>query len=129
MTTRRALVAVRELARRRILAGTTTTAKVFERLHEASVNSNGLFEIAAVISQPGRPRGRGRKSSGPPPPSPVTQSAIDRGVDEAKLLNPAKANEPEFLETLAKMKLDLCVTAAYGNFLPQKFLDIPRLGT
>ena len=93
------------------------------------MNSNGLFEIAAVISQPGRPRGRGRKSSGPPPPSPVTQSAIDRGVDEAKLLNPAKANEPEFLETLAKMNLDLCVTAAYGNFLPQKFLDIPRLGT
>ena len=59
----------------------------------------------------------------------MTQSAIDRGVDEAKLLNPAKANEPEFLETLAKMNLDLCVTAAYGNFLPQKFLDIPRLGT
>ena len=76
------------------------------------MNSNGLFEIAAVISQPGRPRGRGRKSSGPPPPSPVTQSAIDRGVDESKLLNPAKANEPEFLETLAKMNLDLCVTAA-----------------
>ena len=104
-------------------------AKVFERLHEASINSDGLFEIAAVISQPGRPRGRGRKSAGPPPPSPVTQSAIDRGVDESKLLNPVKANEPEFLETLTKMNLDLCVTAAYGNFLPQKFLDIPRLGT
>ena len=28
-----------------------------------------------------------------------------------------------------KMNLDLCVTAAYGNFLPQKFLDIPRFGT
>ena len=87
-----------------------------------------LFEIAAVISQPGRPRGRGRKSSGPPPPSPVTQSAIDRGVDEAKLLNPAKANEPEFLETLAKMNLDLCVTAAYGNFLPQKISRYSKIG-
>ena len=104
-------------------------AKVFGRLHEASINSNGLFEVAAVISQPGRPRGRGRKSSGPPPPSPVTQLAIDRGFDESKLLNPVKANEPEFLETLVKMNLDLCVTAAYGNFLPQKFLDIPRFGT
>ena len=59
----------------------------------------------------------------------MTQLAIDRGFDESKLLNPVKANEPEFLETLVKMNLDLCVTAAYGNFLPQKFLDIPRFGT
>lgn len=130
MTTRRKRNCCCYCTKRVAFLGTPeVAAKVFERLHEASVNSNGLFEIAAVISQPGRPRGRGRKSSGPPPPSPVTQSAIDRGVDESKLLNPAKANEPEFLETLAKMNLDLCVTAAYGNFLPQKFLDIPRLGT
>ena len=40
-----------------------------------------------------------------------------------------KANEPEFLEALARMEPDLAVTAAYGNFLPSKFLAIPRLGT
>ena len=34
-----------------------------------------------------------------------------------------------FLATLRAMDVDLMVTAAYGNFLPQRFLDIPRLGT
>ena len=104
-------------------------ARVFERLHDASLASDGMFEIATVISQPGRTRGRGRSSKRPPPPSPVTQSAMDRGFSESVLLNPVKANEEAFLDTLKGMHLDLCVTAAYGNFLPQKFLDIPRLGT
>ena len=34
-----------------------------------------------------------------------------------------------FLAALQHMAPDLCVTAAYGNMLPQRFLDIPRLGT
>ena len=37
--------------------------------------------------------------------------------------------QPDFLEALQKLRLDLCVTAAYGNILPQAFLDIPRWGT
>jgi len=35
----------------------------------------------------------------------------------------------EFLARLAELAPDLCVTAAYGNILPQRFLDIPRFGT
>ena len=34
-----------------------------------------------------------------------------------------------FLERLTDLQPDLCVTAAYGNILPQRFLDIPRCGT
>lgn len=34
-----------------------------------------------------------------------------------------------FLSALAALEPDLCVTAAYGNMLPQKLLDIPRFGT
>ena len=39
------------------------------------------------------------------------------------------AMQPDFLERLRVLAPDLCVTAAYGNILPQAFLDIPRWGT
>ena len=54
---------------------------------------------------------------------------MKRGISEEMVLCPVKANEPDFLQRLRDMEPDLMVTAAYGNFLPQKFLDIPRLGT
>lgn len=34
-----------------------------------------------------------------------------------------------FLSALTAMQPDLCITAAYGNMLPTRFLEIPRLGT
>jgi methionyl-tRNA formyltransferase len=37
--------------------------------------------------------------------------------------------QADFLARLAELAPDLCVTAAYGNILPQRFLDIPRFGT
>lgn len=37
--------------------------------------------------------------------------------------------QPAFLERLAALQPDLCVTAAYGNMLPKAFLALPRLGT
>jgi len=39
------------------------------------------------------------------------------------------STKAEFLARLAGLAPDLCVTAAYGNILPQRFLDIPRFGT
>ena len=39
------------------------------------------------------------------------------------------ALQPDFLQRLRVLAPDLCVTAAYGNILPQAFLDIPRWGT
>ena len=45
------------------------------------------------------------------------------------ILTPEKAGESSFLETLTSLKPDLCITAAYGNFLPSKFLAIPKFGT
>ena len=39
------------------------------------------------------------------------------------------SKQAAFLSQLSSMQPDLCVTAAYGNILPQKFLDIPRHGT
>ena len=46
------------------------------------------------------------------------------------MLTPEKAKDPSFLETLAKDgRPDLCITAAYGQFLPTAFLQIPTFGT
>ena len=104
-------------------------ASALEAILDAAEAPDAAFEVHAVVSQPGRPRGRGRSKSGPPPPSPVAEAAMKRGISEEMVLCPVKANEPDFLQRLRDMEPDLMVTAAYGNFLPQKFLDIPRLGT
>ena len=45
------------------------------------------------------------------------------------LFSRLNSTQEAFLTTLRDMSPDLCVTAAYGNMLPQAFLDIPRLGT
>ena len=103
-------------------------ARALEIICDAADEADAQFEVAAVVSQPGRPRGRGRSKGGPPPPSPVTEAAMRKGVPEDRLLSPVKANEDDFLERLRELEPDLMVTAAYGNFLPQRFLDIPRLG-
>jgi methionyl-tRNA formyltransferase len=42
---------------------------------------------------------------------------------------PEKASDLEFLQKLENMKPDLCITAAYGNYLPKRFLSIPKFGT
>ncbi len=47
----------------------------------------------------------------------------------ASVLSCFCSSKAEFLERLAELAPDLCVTAAYGNILPQRFLDIPRFGT
>mgnify|MGYP002857306562 FL=1 len=104
-------------------------ASALEAILDAAEAPDAAFEVHAVVSQPGRPRGRGRSKSGPPPPSPVAEAAMRRGIPEDMVLCPVKANEPDFLQRLRDMEPDLMITAAYGNFLPQKFLDIPRLGT
>lgn len=37
--------------------------------------------------------------------------------------------QEDFLNTLRALQPDLCLTAAYGNYLPSKFLSIPKYGT
>lgn len=44
-------------------------------------------------------------------------------------MTPASAKDPGFLDQLRSLAPDLCITAAYGNFLPKAFLDIPPFGT
>ena len=77
--------------------------------------------IAAVFTQPDRPKGRGGKVVMPP----VKEWALERGIP---VYQPVKIRL-ESVETLRALQPDLCVTAAFGQLLSQELLDIPRLGT
>lgn len=79
------------------------------------------FEIAAVITQPDRPRGRGMEVS----PSPVKQVAVGAGL---QILQPEKIRAPEVQETLVSLKPDAIVIIAYGQIVPARLLSIPKHG-
>lgn len=91
-------------------------------LQGAQDGRGGGFEVAAVVSQPPAKTGRKMKLT----PSPVHVLAEEKGV---KLFTPPNAKDEEFLSALEALEPDLCITAAYGCFLPQRFLDTPKLGT
>jgi methionyl-tRNA formyltransferase len=100
-------------------------ALVLQKLIDASKIPDSTYEISAIVSQPGRPKGRSRQ----PQPSAVEKLALDLGLTTDQILCPEKATDPSFLDTLTNLQPDLCITAAYGNYLPSKFLSIPRYGT
>eukprot|EP00775_Hariotina_reticulata_P013794 gene13794-13915_t len=114
--------------KRVVFLGTPEVAAiVLEELLQASKAEKATFEIAAVVSQPGKPKGRGNKAV--PIPSPVEQLARQHCVPDDSILCPKSAKEPAFLEALTALQPDLAVTAAYGNMLPTAFLSIPKHGT
>ncbi len=80
----------------------------------------GPDEIAAVVSQPDRPRGRGRKLV----PTPVKEVALDAGL---RVMQPRRVREPEFLDEIRAISPDLILVAAFGQILPQELLDIPGI--
>lgn len=58
--------------------------------------------------------------------SPVHEAADSLSIP---VYCPEKASDISFLEALENIKPDLCITAAYGNYLPKRFLEIPKFGT
>jgi methionyl-tRNA formyltransferase len=86
----------------------------------AKLLENGC-EVAAVVTQPDRPKGRKRELT----PSPVKAYALDRGLP---VLQPEKLRSPEGVAAVAEIAPDLIVTAAYGQILPKSVLELPRLG-
>ncbi len=78
-------------------------------------------DIAAVYSQPPRPKGRGMKEV----PSPVSALALSRGLE---VRTPVSLRQPEPQAEFAALNLDVAVVAAYGLLLPKPVLDAPRLG-
>ena len=118
---------VESTSKRIVFLGTPdVAATVLKDLIEASHNTD-TWNIEAVVTQPGRPKGR--RNKGVPQPSPVFECATSQGVSEDMIFCPVKANESEFISRMKELNPDLCVTAAYGNYLPKAFLEIPRYGT
>jgi methionyl-tRNA formyltransferase len=78
--------------------------------------------VAAVLSQPDRPRGRGQKLAR----GPVKGLALDHGVP---VWHPEKLRDESFLDDVRGLGADLAVVAAYGRILPEALIGIPRFGT
>lgn len=97
-------------------------ARSLELLLQGSRKGRGSFEIAAVVSQPPARTGRKMKLT----PSPVHELAEAEGL---RLFTPPNAKDEQFLTDLASCEPDLMITAAYGCFLPRRFLDMPKFGT
>ncbi|MEV0978447.1 methionyl-tRNA formyltransferase [Streptomyces sp. NPDC049915] len=83
--------------------------------------ASGRHEVAAVVTRPDAPAGRGRRLVA----SPVAERAEEAGIE---VLKPAKPRDPEFLERLRQIAPDCCPVVAYGALLPKEALDIPAHG-
>lgn len=78
-------------------------------------------EIAAVVAQPDRPRGRGRVSAPPP-------VALAARRSDIPLFQPDRVREAGFIEALEAIAPALIVVVAFGQILPRQILDIPAKG-
>jgi methionyl-tRNA formyltransferase len=78
-------------------------------------------EIAAVVTNPDRPAGRGMKLR----PSPVKEAALERGLE---VLQPTSARSDGFHDELARIRPDVAVVVAYGKILPAPLLGVPPHG-
>lgn len=74
-------------------------------------------DVAAVFTQPDKPRGRGMQESF----SPVKTLAVERGIP---VYQPATFKDGAATELLRTLAPELLVVVAYGRILPQTFLDV-----
>lgn len=79
------------------------------------------FQIAGVVTQPDRPRGRGHATSS----SPVKEAAVSARVP---VYQPKKMKSDEAFEYFNRIAPDAVVIIAYGQIIPQRLIEIPRLG-
>ncbi|WP_018350078.1 methionyl-tRNA formyltransferase [Longispora albida] len=86
-----------------------------------AIAASGRHEIAAVLTRPDAPAGRGKKLMR----SPAGAWADERGIE---VLTPVKPREPGFQARLAEIAPDCVPVVAYGALVPQAALDIPRHG-
>jgi methionyl-tRNA formyltransferase len=101
---------------RLVFAGTPEVALPALRALSASRHT-----VAAVVTRPDAPAGRGRRMLA----SPVAALAQELGITALK---PVRPSEPSFLASLRALAPDCCPVVAYGALIPQAALDIPRHG-
>jgi len=79
------------------------------------------YDVIRVVTQPDRPVGRKRVLT----PPPVKETAMKYNI---KVLQPEKISGSEEMKEIIELKPDLIVTAAFGQFLPEKLLSSPKFG-
>jgi methionyl-tRNA formyltransferase len=79
-------------------------------------------EIAAAITQPDRPAGRGQQ---------LMASAVKRRAEAAgvPVIQPARLRDPEWPARLAELRAEVAVVVAFGQILPKSVLDVPPRGS
>ncbi|WP_299542305.1 methionyl-tRNA formyltransferase [uncultured Streptomyces sp.] len=83
--------------------------------------ASGRHEVAAVVTRPDAPAGRGRRLVA----SPVADRAEEAGIE---VLKPVRPRDEAFLERLREIAPDCCPVVAYGALLPKSALEIPARG-
>lgn len=78
-------------------------------------------EVAAVVTQPDKPKGRGKDVQ----MTPVKIQALEYGIP---VYQPVKVKTPEFVEVLKKEAPDAIVVIAFGQILSKEILDLPKYG-
>jgi methionyl-tRNA formyltransferase len=82
---------------------------------------DGPHAVVAVVTNPDRPSGRGRRTAA----SPVKKTALQWGYD---VVQPKSGKDPWFQEKLEGLHPDLLIVIAYGQILPPSILEIPSQG-
>ena len=85
-----------------------------------ALQANG-HRVMAVVTQPDRPKGRGRRLT----PPPVKKTAAALGIP---VLQPETVRTDAFHQKMKELVPDLFVVVAFGQILPQSLLDIPAIG-
>ena len=78
-------------------------------------------EVAAVVTQPDKPKGRG----GVMAMSPVKECALRHGLT---VLQPLKARSPEFVDEIKAINPDVIVVVAFGQIIPSEIIHMPKFG-
>jgi methionyl-tRNA formyltransferase len=78
-------------------------------------------DVVLVVTQPDRPKGRGKKVTA----SPVKRRALEYGIE---VVQPEKASDPDFYDMIANRAADLIVVVAFGQILKKRLLELPKWG-
>lgn len=77
--------------------------------------------VLTVVTQPDRPKGRGKKEA----PPPVKEAAQELGLP---VIQPLKVKDPDLIRLLRSLSPEVIVVVAYGQILPREILLLPKCG-
>ena len=82
---------------------------------------NSRHEVVAVVTQPDRPKGRGKNMQF----SPVKECALAHNIP---VMQPVNVSVPEVIDELRAYEPELIVVVAFGQFVTKKIREMPKYG-